>query len=94
MGQTVISGLALTTGLLAVGVGVVAGRHSLRDVRRLYRRTSGLGSAVEAGWRGWFFSGFSGVTMGVQWLVAASLWMAWTLAGVSLVALGLRLFNR
>ncbi len=89
-----MSGLTLATGLLAVGLGVIAGRHTIRDTHRLYRRTAGLASVAEAGWRDWFFSGFSGMTLGVRWIFAAGIWLAWTLAGLSLIGLGIGLFRR
>jgi hypothetical protein len=94
MTELVVSGLVVTIGLIAVGVGVATATSRLRTAKRAYRRTAALHTAVSEGWGAWFVSGFSGITMGTQWLSAVTAWFIWTLAGVGLITLGIRLFSR
>ena len=94
MTELVVSGLVITTGLISVGVGIAAAASRLRTARRAYRRTAALHAATSEGWGAWFLGGFSGVTMGTQWLSAVTVWCLWTLAGVCLISLGIRLLSR
>ena len=94
MAELFVSGLVIVTGLTAAGVGVAAAASRLRVARRAYRRTVTLYTASPGGWGSWFVGGFSAVTMGTQWLSALVAWFIWTLAGVGLIGLGLRLFSR
>jgi len=89
-----VSGLVITTGFISVGVGIAAAAGRLRTARRAYRRTTALHTAVSEGWGAWFVGGFSGVTMGTQWLSAVTAGLMWTLAGLCLITLGIRLFSR
>ena len=89
-----VSGLVITTGLISAGVGIVAAAGRLRTAQRAYRRTEALHTAMSGGWGAWFLGGFSGVTMGTQWLSAVTAWFVWTVAGVYLISLGIRLFSR
>jgi hypothetical protein len=89
-----MGGLLIVTGLVAAGVGIAVASHRLRMARRSYHRTALLSAASPEGWGSWFLGGFSGVTMGIRWLYAVASWLAWTLAGVCLIGLGLRLFGR
>ena len=92
MPERIVSGLIVATGLVAVGLGVAEARHRLRLAHRAYRRTSALHASPSGGWTGWFLDGFSGMTMGTQWLSAALAAFAWALAGLCLIGLGIRLF--
>lgn len=94
MTELLVSGLVIATGLISVGVGIAAASSRLRIARRAYRRTTALHTAVSEGWSTWFLSGFSGMTMGTQWLSAVTAWFIWTLAGLGLITLGIRLFSR
>ena len=93
MAELFVSGLVIATGLISAGVGIAVAAGRLRTARRAYQRTVALHTAA-GGWEAWFLSAFSGMTMGTQWLWAAASWLVWTLAGVCLIGLGLRLFSR
>ena len=93
MVQPLMAWLAMLTGAIAVSVGWVAVRQTLRTTQRAHHRTAALSTAVE-GWHDWFLSGFSGATMGIRWLSAVAAGTLWTLAGVSLIGLGIRLLHR
>lgn len=94
MAELFVSGLVITTGLISAGVGIAAASSRLRTARRAYERTVALQTATSGGWGAWFLSGFSGMTMGTQWLSAVAAWLIWTLAGACLIGLGLRLISR
>ncbi len=89
-----IGGMTIVMGLIAACVGMVVANHSIRSARRAYRRTTLHSAATLGGWGSWFLSGFSGVTMGVQWLYAVGMWLIWTAAGFGLIWLGIRLCVR
>ena len=89
-----IGGLTILMGLIAAFVGMVVANHSIHSARRTYRRTTLLSAASLGGWGSWFLSGFSGMTMGVQWLYAVGLWLIWTVAGLGLIWLGIQLCAR
>jgi len=89
-----VSGLVIAAGLISAGVGIAAAASRLRTARRAYRRTEALSTAMSEGWSAWFVGGFSGMTMGTQWLSAVTAWFIWTLAGACLIGLGIRLFSR
>ena len=94
MAELFISGLLIAMGFISAGVGIAIAASRLRTARRAYRRTVALHTATSGGWGAWFLGGFSGVTMGTQWLSAVTVWFIWTLAGVCLISLGIRLFSR
>ncbi len=75
-GHEMIGGLTIVMGLIAAFVGMVVADHSIHSARRAYRRTTLHSVATVGGWGSWFLSGFSGVTMGVQWLYAVGIWLA------------------
>ena len=93
MAELFVSGLVITAGLISAGVGLAAASSRLRTAQRAYRRTVALHTATPAEWGAWFLGGFSGVTMGTQWLSAVMAWLVWTLAGAYLISLGIRLFT-
>ncbi len=90
MSELVISGLLITTGMLSAGVGFAGAAHRLQVARRVYRRTEALNAALLGGWDSWFLGGFADMTLGTQWLSAIAGGLIWTLAGLCLVALGIR----
>ena len=94
MTELVVSGLVIATGLISAGVGMAVAAGRLRTARRAYRRTTALHAATSEGWGAWFLGGFSGVTMGTQWLSAVTVGFIWTIAGLGLISLGIRLFSR
>ena len=94
MTELVVSGLVIATGLISAGVGMAVAAGRLRTARRAYRRTAALHAATSEGWGAWFLGGFSGGTMGTQWLSAVTAWFIWTIAGLGLISLGIRLFSR
>jgi len=94
MAELFVSGLVITMGLISAGVGIAVAASRLRTARRAYRRTAALQTAMSEGWGAWFVGGFSGMTMGTQWLSAVTAWFIWTLAGLGLITLGIRLFSR
>ena len=92
--EHLLSGLVIATGLLASCVGLASAASRLRDASRAYRRTEALYDAIPEGWSSWFLGGFSGLTLGSRWLWAAAVLIGWTIAGLSLIGLGLRLVWR
>jgi len=91
--QWVIGSLTVVTGLIAAGVGIVVAGRSIQSARRVYRRTASRSAAALGGWGAWFLGGFSGMTMGLRWLYAVALWLGWTVAGIGLIGLGIRLLK-
>ena len=91
MSDLIISGLVITTGVMSAGVGWLTAVHRLQIARRAYRRTEALNADLLGGWNDWFLGGFAGVSLGTQWLSATAAWLLWTLAGVGLITLGVRL---
>ena len=89
-----VSGLVVVTGLAALGVGVAAAASRLRDAGRAYRKTETLYAAMPDGWTSWFVGGFSGLSVGTQWLWAAVSLVSWVGAGLCLIGLGVRLLWR
>jgi len=94
MAELVVSGLIITTGLCAVGVGIISAANRIQSAQRAHRRMEALHVAASGGWNAWFLGGFSGLTMGTQWFAALAVWLLWTIAGVGLISLGFRLFVR
>ena len=94
MAQWVMGGLLITMGVVAAGMGVAAAGRCLRAAHRSYHRTAPLCAASVEGWGAWFLGGFTGVTMGIRWFYAVAVWLGWTLAGVVLLGLGIRLLGR
>ena len=94
MTEQLSSGLVIVTGIIATGAGALLAANHLREAGRAYRKTRSLYEAMPEGWSSWFVGGFSGLTMGTHCLWATLTLLGWTLAGVSLIALGLRLFWR
>ena len=91
--QLVMGGLMIATGLVALAVGCVMAGHALRDARRAYLRTASLSTATLESWSSWFLDGFSGVTMGIRWLFAIGLWLGWTVIGICLIGVGIRVLT-
>ena len=89
--QWVMGGLSISTGLIAAAVGVAMARHGLQTAQRLHARTSSLSLAVPDGWGSWFLGGFTSLSIGFRWIAAVAAWLVWTLAGLALVWLGIRL---
>ena len=87
-----MSGLVVLMGLLAIGVGMAMARRHLQTAGRAYRKTETLYEAMPEGWGSWFLGGFSGLTMGAHSLWAAAALTGWTVAGLLLIGLGLRVF--
>lgn len=75
-------------GLLAVGVGVALAKSRLSAVHRSHQRTEALSAATLESWNGWFLGGFFELTSGFQWLWAVTASLAWMLAGVGFIGLG------
>ena len=86
-----LSGLVITMGVLASCVGLASAVARLQDASRAHRRIETLYDAMPEGWSSWFLGGFSGLSLGSRWLRAAAALIGWTLAGLSLIGLGLRL---
>ena len=93
MAHLLASVLVVATGLVAVIVGWMGAAQRLRCARRAYRKTTARHEALSGGWDAWFLGGFSGVTMGTQWLSALAAWAVWTLAGVCFIGLGVYAFR-
>jgi len=93
MAQAVMGGLTIVMGLVAAGVGLVMAQHQLHVAHQSYHRMATRNAAMAWDLRAWFFGGFSGVTCGLRGLYAVALWLAWTVAGVGVVGLGIRLFG-
>ena len=90
--KPLVSGLVIATGLVSAGVGVAAAAGCLRDANRIYRKRERLFETMPDGWSSWFWSGFSGLTIGAQGLRATVALAGWTIAGLCLIGLGLQLF--
>jgi len=93
MAEWIASSLIVTTGLCAAGVGIASAASRIRTADRTYRRTV-TRHAASGGWNLWFLDGFSRLTIGTQWLTALAAGSLWTLAGLGLVGLGVRLLTR
>ena len=94
MTEQLISALIITMGLISSGVGLALATNRVRHAGRIYRRTTLLYKGMPEEWTSWFLGGFSGFTVGTHWLWAAAVLLGWTLAGLCLIGLGLRLFWR
>jgi len=93
MADVIVGGLLVGVGVLAAWMGLAAGGRALRSARRSYHRMSPVSAATSEDWGAWFLGGFSGVTMGLRGLIAAIVWLAWTLAGVGFIGLGIQFFE-
>jgi hypothetical protein len=93
MADVFVSGLAIVAGLAVAGVGLGVAARRLHVARRASRRTQALRAGIPESWNAWYLRGFSGVTIGTQWLSAAVVWLVWTLAGAALITFGIRLFD-
>ena len=93
MTQWLLGTLIIVMGLMAAGVGAMFASQSLRTAHRTYRKTTSLSTRVPEGWDAWFLGGFSRFTMGMRAMMALAAWITWTLAGVGLIGLGIRLFD-
>jgi len=91
MAQGLLGTLCVTSGLLAVGMGLWLSASRLRRTRRVHRKRGLVHAAMPEGWGSWFFQGFADVTMGTRWMVAGLTLAAFLVLGVSLVCLGLHL---
>lgn len=94
MSEHLVSGLVIVTGVLATAVGVAASVNRLRTAGRAYRRIETLYGSMSEGWTAWFLEGFSGVSLGTHWVWAMLVLVGWSLAGIGLISLGLRLLWR
>ena len=83
--------LVIATGALAASIGILSARRRIWIARRAHQRTQTLYASIPEGWNFWFVGGFARLTMGTRWLWAAASWLAWTVAGMCLIALGVRL---
>ena len=91
MGERFIGTLVIVMGVVSAWVGIAASASCLRTAGRASRQTEMLYAAMPEGWASWFLGGFSGLTAGIQRLWAIAAFGGWTLAGLCLVSLGLRL---
>ncbi|MBI3321946.1 MAG: hypothetical protein HYZ91_06745, partial [Candidatus Omnitrophica bacterium] len=57
-------------------------------------RTASIPAVASEGWDAWFLDGFSVLSTGLRGVGAAAAWLVWTIAGISLIVLGIRLFSR
>ena len=89
--DVVIGVFVVTAGVLAAGIGVLVAQDRWRLARRAHRHVAALYDGMPEGWGSWFVGGFSALTTGTRSLWAFAAWMAWTLAGLGLAGLGLRL---
>jgi len=90
----VIGSVVITIGVLAFGVGILLARTRLRLAHRAHQRTAALYAAMPESWSAWFLGGFSTLTAGTSRLWAVGAWLVWTLAGLGLLGLGVRLLAR
>ena len=88
-----IGGLLIVTGLVAAGVGIAVARHGFHAAQRMYFRMAARSTMSPEDWDAWFLGGFSGVSLGFRGLVALVVWLVWTLAGLGVIGLGVRLFG-
>jgi hypothetical protein len=91
--QWLMSGLVMAMGLLAVAVGIAMARHRISAVHRTHQRTEALSAATLESWNAWFLGGFFELTSGFQWLWAFAASLAWVLAGVGFIGLGIWLIG-
>ena len=89
-----MSGLVIAMGLLSAGVGMVAARHRLRSADRAHRRITTRYAAMPEGWTSWFVGGFSSLAVGTHWLWVVVALLGWSMVGLFLIGLGLRLYWR
>ena len=89
-----VSWLVMATGIVTAAVGITGAAAHLRAADRAYRRTGAIYEAMPEGWGSWFLGGFSGLMLGAHWLRAAIVLASWTMAGLCLMGLGLRLIWR
>ena len=94
MAVGIVSTLLVAIGLISAGVGAVIARQTVRAAHKTYHRTASRSPATLQGWDEWFLDGFLGLTAGIRWLSALGIWLAWTVAGIGFVWLGLHLITR
>ena len=88
-----VSGLMMTTGVLAGGVGALTARQMLQDAGRAHARIVSRTTGILESWDAWFLGGFSRIAMGVRWLFAMVAWIGWTLVGMGCIGLGIQLLR-
>ena len=94
MAVGIVSALLVVIGLISAVVGAIVARRTVRAAHKTYHRTASFSQSTLEGWDDWFLDGFSGLTAGIRWLSALGAWLAWTLAGVGFLWLGLHLIAR
>jgi len=90
----VIGAVVIAIGVLAFGIGVLLARTHVRLAHRAHQRTTALQTIMPESWNAWFLGGFSVLTAGTSRLWAVGAWLVWTLAGLGLVGLGIRVLAR
>ena len=90
--ERLISLLVIATGGLAASVGVLSARRRLWIAQRAHKRIQTLYATIPEDWNSWFLGGFASLTMGTRWLWAGAAWLAWTIAGMCLIGLGIQLW--
>lgn len=86
MPSWVTGSLVIVTGVVAALSGVVVIQSRLAKVQRTTARSAILADD----WSAWFVGGFSQMTVGARGLLAVAVGLAWVLAGVGLIGLGVQ----
>ncbi|MBI2093872.1 MAG: hypothetical protein HYT88_04035 [Candidatus Omnitrophica bacterium] len=65
----------------------------IQIAQRTQERANNRAASVAEGWGGWFFGGFSSVSLGLQWLGALVGWIGMTMMGIVCIGLGVGLLG-
>ncbi len=93
MSVWVVSGLVCATGIVALLIGGLVCGLRFRSAQRTFERTTAMSHRVDDGWETWFMDGFSRVAVGMQGLRALAVGIGWSVAGLGLIGIGLRLLR-
>ena len=91
MPQWLVGLFCITSGLTAIGTGVILTVLRLKRLFKAHARRTRRLSLLGEGWGPWFSKGFTDMTLGTRLITASVMLAAWILLGAWLAGLGLQL---